>query len=44
MVFYQQRLDQARQKREIVQGELKNFPLEQSLFNQEKEILTEMEK
>ncbi|XP_019267484.1 PREDICTED: uncharacterized protein LOC109244796 [Nicotiana attenuata] len=44
MTFYQQRLDQARHKLEIVQGELKNSPLDQSLFNHENEILTEMAK
>ncbi|XP_019248485.1 PREDICTED: uncharacterized protein LOC109227745 [Nicotiana attenuata] len=43
MASYQQILDQARQKLEVVQGELKNSLLDQSLFNQEKEILAELE-
>ncbi|XP_019263107.1 PREDICTED: uncharacterized protein LOC109240882 [Nicotiana attenuata] len=44
MASYRQKLDQARERLDIVQNQMKQNPLAQSLINEEKEVISEIEK
>ncbi|XP_019259313.1 PREDICTED: uncharacterized protein LOC109237461 [Nicotiana attenuata] len=44
MASYKQRLEQAREKLDVIQTQIKQNPLSQSLFNEEKITLAEIEK